>query len=141
MSKPLKGCCRIAISNMINQAALGSALQVFLAASPFILILPDLIPPGSASEAAEIIAEKLVQMPGEKVVENVTKTASLPDFADAVRAVNEISLNYLHIKSFTHSNSHARGITEGRLWEEFKRIYNAKGNIRSGGGWDLNPFW
>lgn len=141
MSKPLKGCCRIAIQQMITQAELGSALQVFLAASPFIMILPDLLLPGSASEAAETLAEKLVQMPGEKVVENVTKTASLPDFADAVRAVNAISLNYLHLKSFTHANCHARGLTEGQLFAEFKRVYDPEGEIRQGGGWDLNPFW
>ena len=41
MSKQLKGCCRRDIAEMINKL-LGSA-QVFLLASPFILILPDLI--------------------------------------------------------------------------------------------------
>ena len=143
MSKPLKGCCRNKIQAMIKEANMGASLQMFLAASPFILILPDLIMPGSATEAAETLGEKLATEAGTKVVETVAKTSALPDFADAVKAVNKITLNMLHTMAFAHSNSHARGITEGRLWSEFVNIYSPDGEIRNSGGgsWDWNPFW
>ncbi len=141
MSKELKGCCRTVVKNMVATGGLGSALQVFLAASPFVLILPDLLLPGSASEAAETLAEKLVGMTGEKAVTNVTKTSSLPDFADSVRAVNAITLNTLHVMAHSHSLVHAAGNIDGQLWAEFKKVYSPNGEIRKGGGWDLNPFW
>ncbi|HMS09563.1 MAG TPA: hypothetical protein PKE66_08775 [Pyrinomonadaceae bacterium] len=120
---------------------LGTALQVFLAASPFILILPDLLPPGSASEAVETLAEKLAVMAGEKVVANVTNSASLPDFADAVRAVNAIALGRMHQLAQIHSLRHAQGITEGQLWKSLREIYDPNGELQKGGGWDWNPFW
>ncbi len=141
MSNKLKGCCKQAVLNMQNCGELGTALQVFLAASPFVLILPDLLMPGSSTEAIETLSEKIVQMTGEKVVTNVTKTSNLPDFADAVLAVNAITLNTMHLIAHSHSLCHAPGVTEGQLWVELKEIYNPKGEIRSGGGWDLNPFW
>lgn len=141
MSKPIKGCCRNAISAMINTGSLGSSLQILLAASPFVLILPDVLPPGSAKEAATTLGEKLVQMSGEKVLENINKTSTLPDFADSVRNANEVALGMMHRTATLHALTHANGITEGQIWVKLTEIYDEKGEIRSGGGWDLNPFW
>ena len=142
MSKPLKSCCRRALDQMQGVAELGVALKVFLAASPFILILPDLLPPGSAKEAAETLSEKLVQMSGEKVLSNVVDTSALPDFVDSVRNVNEIALNRMDHFAKIHSLRHVGTDTEGQLWAKLREIYKEDGEIRSGGGgWDLNPFW
>ncbi len=140
-TKPLPSCCRKTVADMQAVGELGTALQVFLAASPFILILPDLLPPGSASEAVETLAEKLAVMAGEKVVANVTNSASLPDFADAVRAVNAIALGRMHQLAQIHSLRHAQGITEGQLWKSLREIYDPNGELQKGGGWDWNPFW
>ena len=139
--KALPSCCRTTLTNMQAVGELGTALQVFIAASPFILILPDLLPPSSAKEAGETLGEKLVQMAGEKVVINVTKTAALPDFADAVKAVNAIALGRMHQLAQIHSLRHAPGITEGQLWKSLREIYDPESEMRKGGGWDWNPFW
>ena len=139
--KVLPSCCRTTLTNMQAIGELGAALQVFLAASPFILILPDLLPPSSAKEAAETLAEKLAVMAGEKVVKNVTNTASLPDFADAIKAVNAIAVGRMHQLAQIHSLRHAPGITEGQLWKSLREIYDPDGEMRQGGGWDWNPFW
>ena len=143
MSKPLKGCCRNKIQAMIKEANMGANLQVFLMASPFILVVPRVTSaPGSAAKAAQTAAEILYEEGGKKVVERVTKSASLPDFKDAIKSVNEITLNMLNMMAFSHSNNHAKGITEGQLWSQFVSIYSPDGEIRNGGGgWDWNPFW
>lgn len=140
--KPLPQCCRKKVTDMQAVGELGTALQLFLAASPFILILPDLLPPGSAREAAETLGEKLIQMAGETVVTNITKTATLPDFADSVRAAHAISLNLMHQIACAHSLTHGSFATEGRLWTALQAIYSPEGKIRKGGtAWDWNPFW
>lgn len=140
--KPLPQCCRRVVTEMQAIGELGMTLKLFLAASPFVLILPDLLPPGSAAEAAETLGEKLIQMAGEKVVTNVTNTAALPDFADAVRAAHAISLNRMHQLAQIHSLRHGGGATEGRLWTALQGIYSPDGKIRQGGSsWDWNPFW
>ena len=89
MSNTLPKCCGRALEQMIGCAELGSALKVFLAASPFVLILPDVLPPGSAKEAAETLCEKAYEMSADKVLSNVVDTSSLPDFADSVRNAND----------------------------------------------------
>ena len=141
MAKNLPACCARALDQMMGCAELGTALKVFIAASPFILILPDMLPPNSAKEAAETLTEKAVQMSGEKVLSNVVDTSKLPDFADSVRNVNEIALNRMHMFAQIHSLRHAGGNTEGKLWAKLQEIYDEDGEIRSGGGWDWNPFW
>ncbi len=139
----MNGCCVRAVEDMQGCAELGVALKVFLAASPFVLILPDILPPASAKEAVETLGEKMVQMAGEKVLSNVVDTSALPDFADSVRNVNEIALGRMHMIAQIHSLRHAGGNIEGQLWGRLREIYDPKGEIRSGsgGGWDLNPFW
>lgn len=139
--KTLNGCCRTTLTNMQAIGELGTALQVFLAASPFILILPDLILPGSSKEAVETLSEKLVQMTGEKILDNVTHKSSLPDFADSIKAVNAITLGRMHHLAQIHSLRHASGVTEGQLWKKLREIYDPDGELQKGGGWDWNPFW
>jgi hypothetical protein len=142
MAENLDDCCRRALENMQGCAELGVALKVFLAASPFILILPDMLPPSSSKEAIETLGEKVVQMSGEKVLSNVVDTSALPDFADSVRNVNDIAVNRMHHFAQIHSLRHAGGNTEGKLWAKLREIYDPDGEIRTGGGgWDLNPFW
>ena len=144
MHTPLKRCCQNKVIEMQGLAELGQALQVFIAASPFILILPDVLMPGSSREAVDTLAEKLTHMAGDKVVKKVTGSSALPDFADAVRAVNAITLNRLHDLAFIHSLRHrGNSQTEAKLWKQFEAIYNKDGAIRSGSGagWDWNPFW
>ena len=140
-TEPLPACCRRTLADMQAIGELGAALSFFLAASPFVLILPDLLLPGSAKEAVETLTEKVSVMAGEKVVKNVTNTASLPDFADAVRAVNQITIMRKHQFAQMHSLRHARGVTEGQLWQSLSEIYDPDGELRKGGGWDWNPFW
>lgn len=137
----LASCCRRVIGEMQAVGELGTALRVFLAASPFVLILPDLLMPTSSKEAVETLTEKLVTMAAEKVVENVTNVSQLPDFADAVRDVSEVAVGRMHMLAKIHSLRHAPGITEGQLWQKLREIYDPNGEIRDGGGWDLNPFW
>ncbi len=140
--KPLPQCCRMTVTQMQGIGELGSALKLFLAASPFVLILPDLLPPGSAAEAAETLGEKLIVMAGETVVTNVTKTGALPDFSDAVMAAHDIALNRMHQMAKIHALRHKTFATEGRLWAAFDQIYSPDGKIRQGGSsWDFNPFW
>ncbi len=134
MADTLNNCCRRALEQMQGVAELGVALKVFLAASPFILILPDLLPPASSKEAIETLGEKVVQMSGEKVLSNVVDTSALPDFADSVRNVNDIALNRMHHFAQIHSLRHAGGNTEGKLWAKLREIYSKDGEIRSGGG-------
>ena len=137
----MKHCCKTTLENMQGVAELAGALKVFLAASPFILILPDLILPGSSREAIETLGEKVITLSADKVLSNVTKSSALPDFADSVRNVHEIALNKMHQFAQIHSLRHVGG-TEGQIWRKFQNIYDENGAIRSsGGGWDLNPFW
>lgn len=141
MSKSLKGCCRKAITAMIKTAETGTALKVLLAASPFVLILPDVLPPGSSQEAVETLGEKLVEMSGEQVLNKIVDTSSAPDFADSVRNANAVTLGLMHRTARIHSLTHASGLTEGQIWSKLVEIYDENGEIRSGGGWDWNPFW
>ena len=141
MADKLKSCCRNALIGMIKTGEMGSALQVLLAASPFVLILPDILPPGSSKAAIETPGEKLVEMSCDEVLGNIIDTSSAPDFADSVRNASEMTLGFMHRTALIHSLTHAKGLTEGQIWEKLKEVYDEEGAIRSGGGWDLNPFW
>lgn len=134
-------CCVRALESMQDMAAFGTALRVFLAASPFALILPQMSPPSSAKAAATKLAGQVTKMSGQKVLKTVTHVSSLPDFADSVRAADAITLNLMHRRAMLHGLQHAGGNIEGKLWAKLKEIYDEDGEIRSGGGWDLNPFW
>ena len=57
----MKSCCSDLTVKMQEQVELGKWLKLFIAASPFVLLLPDLTPGGSAREVAGSIAEKMAK--------------------------------------------------------------------------------
>lgn len=137
----MKSCCASAFEDIQAVGELGEALSLFMAASPFILILPDVLPPGSAKEAAATLAEKVSVMAADKVLSNVTKGTKLPDFADSVRNLKELTIGRMHQFAMIHSLRHPKFSDEGQIWTLILETYDPNGAIRNTKGWDWNPFW
>lgn len=119
----MKECCANVVVEMQAQVEQGNWLKLFLAASPFILMLPDLIPAGSAREAAEAVAEKMATMAADKVLGNVNTGAKKPDFVDAIQAVDKIILGTLSQLASSHMVRHI-GTKDGNVWQRVGEVYS-----------------
>ncbi len=137
----MRSCCAKAFEDIQAVGELGEALSLFMAASPFILILPDVLPPNSAKEAAATLSEKVSVMAADKVLGNVTKGTKLPDFADSVRNLKELTVRRMHQLATIHAIRHPKFSDEGKVWTLILETYDPDGTIRNSRGWDWNPFW
>lgn len=119
----MKSCCSDLTVRMQEQVELGNWLRLFLAASPFVLLLPDLTPGGSAREVAASIAEKMAVMTAEKALKNVESGIRKPDFADAVMAADQIILGTLSQMAASHIPRHI-GSSDSAVWQKLAQSYS-----------------
>lgn len=119
----MKSCCSDLTVKMQEQVELGKWLKLLIAASPFVLLLPDLTPGGSAREVAASIAEKMAVMTGEKALKNIQSGIAKPDFADAINSVDQIILGTLSQMAAGHIPRHV-GTSEGVVWQKLAQSYS-----------------
>lgn len=119
----MKQCCADVAVRMQEQVELGNWLKLFLAASPFVLMVPDFVPGGSAREVAESIAEKLATTAGEQILKNIDKGTKKPDFVDAIQAVDTIILGTLSQIAASHIPRHV-GSSNGAVWQKLAEAYS-----------------
>jgi hypothetical protein len=127
----MQSCCSDLLIDMQAQVEQGNWLKLFLAASPFILLLPDMIPARSAQEAAGMVAEKVAIMTADKALANISKGIAKPDFVTAIQAVDIITLGTLSAPAFSHSLRHG-GSKVQYVWQKLAEAYSPK--PRKGGG-------
>jgi hypothetical protein len=138
----MKQCCADVVVEMQADVEAGKWLKLFLAATPFILLLPDLIPAGSAGEAAQAVAEKMATMAADQVLGNINKGMAKPDFVTAIQAVDVIILGNLSGYAASHMVRHI-GTKDGNVWSRLAEAYsptqkrgnNGNGEVNSGEGW------
>jgi hypothetical protein len=136
----MKECCANVVVEMQTQVELGKWLKLFLAASPFLLIIPDLTPPGTAKEAAGAVIEKMAIMTTEKVLSNIDQGVKKPDFADAIQAVDKIILGTLSQLAASHMVRHV-GTKEGNVWTKLAQAYSPTQARAGGGNTDESGSW
>ena len=119
----MKECCANVVVEMQNQVELGKWLKLMLAASPFVLLLPDFTPPGSAKNAASAVVEKMAIMTAEKALGNINSGVKKPDFVDAIQAVDKIILGTLSQLAAAHMVRHI-GTRDGNVWTQLAQAYS-----------------
>ncbi len=119
----MKECCSDLTVKMQEQVELGKWLKLFIAASPFVLMLPDLTPGGSAREVAHSIAEKMAVMKADQILKNIDQGIKKPDFADAIVAVDKIILGTLMQMAAAHIPRHI-GTSDSSVWQKLAEAYN-----------------
>lgn len=129
----MKSCCADLTVRMQEQVELGKWLKLLLAASPFVLLLPDLTPGGTAREVAGSIAEKMAVMTGEKALKNIQAGMKKPDFADAINSVDHIILGTLSQMAAGHIPRHI-GTSDGIVWQKLAESYSPTMRQQPGGG-------
>lgn len=131
----MKSCCSEKAKEMQDVVVLGKWLTLFLAASPFVLLIPDFAPPGNAGEAAKALAEKMAVMTAEKALSNVNSGMAKPDFANAIQAVDKIVLGKLNGIAGVHMLRHQG--TERAVWDKLRLAYDPtqQNGSSGGGGW------
>lgn len=134
----MERCCAEKIVEMQGDVQAGKWLKLLLAASPFILIIPDLDPSTDLGGARDAVIEKIVNLAADKALGNVNKTAALPDFADACRAADCATVNSLAQRASEHMVRHF-GSKEFHVWQRMAEAYTNA--VRDGncavpaGGW------
>jgi hypothetical protein len=134
----MKQCCADKLVEMQEYAELKTVLQFLLAASPFILLLPDLAPARSAKEAAGAVAEKMAVMAAEKALGNINTGVAKPDFVTAIQAVEIIVLGQLSGMAAQHMIRH-NGTKDGNVWQKLAESYSP--TAQRGGGVTNSDSW
>lgn len=132
----MKECCADVTVEMQETVEAGKFLKLFLAASPFILLLPDLVPGGSAREVAGAVAEKVAILTAEKALTNINKGMAKPDFVNAIQAVDIIVLGTLSGYAAKHMLKH-HGTKDANVWQKLAEAYSP--TVQRGGNGDSAP--
>lgn len=134
----MKDCCAEKIVEMQKVVQVGKWLKLLIAASPFIMVAPNLDPSMNLESGRTFIIEELSKIAVEKARGTLTKTTSLPSFADACRAADCVTVNELAGMAQVHANRHLMS-AEQHLWEKMAASYLsavADGNCTAPvGGW------
>jgi hypothetical protein len=135
----MQKCCAEKIVEMQADVQAGKWLKLLLAASPFILVIPNLDPTTDLKGARDFIVEEVAKIAAEKALSNIRKGASLPDFADACRAAGCLTVGNLAKRASEHMLRHMSR-PEFFMWQQMSEAYTAA--VRDGncsepatGGW------
>lgn len=118
----MKQCCAEKIVEMQEYVQVSKWLKLLLAASPFILIIPNLDPTMNLSAAREFALEEICKIAAEKARGTLMQKVKLPDFADACKSADCLTVNYLSSMALQHSNRHLMQ-PEGYLWQQMAQSY------------------
>lgn len=118
----MKQCCAEKIVEMQKYIQVGKWLKLLIAASPFIMVAPNLDPTTNLDGARDFIIEEISKIAVEKARGTLTKATSLPTFADACKAADCITVNYLAGMAQAHANRHLMN-PEQFLWEKMAQSY------------------
>jgi hypothetical protein len=134
----MKECCAEKIIEMQKVVQVGKWLKLLIAASPFILVAPNL-DPSMNLEAGEIfIIEELNKISVEQARGTLMKKTSMPSFGEACKAADCVTVNQLAGMAQAHANRHLMS-PEQHLWEKMAASYLAavaNGNCTQPvGGW------
>ncbi len=119
----MKQCCSEKIVEMQGDVQAGKWLKLLLAASPFILVVPNLDPTTDINGARDFVIEEIIKVTVEKAKSTVNKTVSLPDFADACQAADCFAVNSLAQKAWKHAVSHPVSSPEFQIWTRMGGAY------------------
>ncbi len=120
----MKQCCAEKIVEMQKVVQVGRWLKLLIAASPFIMVAPNLDPSMNLEAGRVFIIEELSKIAVEKARGTLTKATSLPDFADACKASDCVTVNQLAGMAQSHANKHLMS-PEQHLWEKMAASYLA----------------
>jgi hypothetical protein len=122
----MNDCCVEQLNEMHEVADYFWWFQRFIAASPFILLIPDMDPTVGTKDLIATTAEKASVMTFEVANSRIHKNKTLPDFADAVRALGRISAGELAQLASSHGASHALPLRDAKIknfWMNMSAAY------------------
>lgn len=120
-------CCVKQLEYMHGIADYFWWFQRFLAATPFILIIPELDPTAGSKDLLQTGLQKSGEMAYSLASNKVYKNKSLPDFVDAVKAIGRISYGQLRDAAASHGTSHAFSMKEREImnfWMNLAMAYD-----------------
>ena len=122
----MKDCCITALTEMQDLKELGSYLNFFLKASPYIILIPSLgasiVNEGVCQAAAKQLAKMLIT----EAVAKVKGGKKLPNVTDAVKSANKIVRLKLAGMAFLHLLKHPGG-SECAFWTNLRSLYLLEG--------------
>ncbi len=99
--------------------------QRFVAASPFVLIIPDLDPTSGSRDLLQTGLQKSGEMAYSMASNTVYKNKTLPDFVDAVRNIGRISYGQLRDTATSHATLHiTKDKSIANFWMNMARAYD-----------------
>lgn len=118
-------CCVEKLKYMHGIADYFWWFQRFVAASPFILIVPELDPTSSSRELLQTGIQKSGEMAYSMASGKVYKNKALPDFVDAVKNIGRISYGQLRDAAASHATLHIpREMDIANFWHNMAIAYD-----------------
>lgn len=121
----MDNCCVKKIKEMHDLVDYTWWFQMFVLSSPFILLIPDLDPTSGKSDLVQSSIQKCSEMGFGIAMNHVNKNKSLPDFVDAVKAIEKIKYDRLRLICVGHMRSHAlREKHIANFWNRMAVVYD-----------------
>ncbi len=121
----MNDCCVENLKKMHDTADYFWWFQRFIAASPFILIIPDFDPTSGMEDLVQSGLQKGIELGYPMAMSVMYKNQSLPDFADAVRAIGKISYDRLRLYAQSHAVRHTpREMDIANFWTKMAIAYD-----------------
>ena len=122
----MKECCVTKLTEIQDVKELGSCLNFFLKASPYIILIPSL-GAGIVNEGVrQTAAKQLAKMAVSEAVAKVKGAKKLPDVTDTVKSANKIVRLKLAEMAFFHLLIHPGG-SECAFWTNLRSLYLLEG--------------
>jgi hypothetical protein len=123
--KKMNDCCVKAIKEIHDYIDDTWWFQVFILASPFVLIVAELDTHLSKADLVQACIQHCGEIGYGIAMNNVTKNQTLPDFVDAVKAFEKFQ--YDRIKTFTTSHMTSHILSEKHIanfWNQMSIVYD-----------------
>lgn len=121
----MNDCCVENLKKMHAKADYFWWFQRFVAASPFVLIIPDFDPTSGLEDLLQTGTQKSIEIGYGLASNAVYKNQSLPDFADAVKAIGKISYNELRRDAQAHAVRHTpKELDIANFWTKMAIAYD-----------------
>ena len=101
--------------------------QRFILASPFILLIPDFDPTSGTNDLIQTGLQKSGELAYSMATNTVYKNKTLPDFADAVKAIGKMNYDRLRLAAQAHAMHHSHSMKEkdiANFWHNMGQAYN-----------------
>ena len=123
----MDNCCVETVKKMHDITDYFWWFQRFILASPFILLIPDFDPTAGTRDLVQTGLQKSGELAYSMASNVVYKNKTLPDFADAVKAIGKMNYDRLRLEAQAHAMRHSHGMKEKHIanfWHNMGQAYN-----------------